>query len=337
MFVVKNGRKLPARFLPSASGGGPAEARAPTPEDVVDLYHGIGVSDLASLMENGFKPTMGAGSDALHNHFGTLVPGVYMAYDFATAMTYPMACTTREKVGGFRSGVQGGTLLAYDGTYPLRAVVRCVAKRGDHLWRRSRQRGNAQALYMPKSVFITHIFFYAVEPEMAHATYEEMFSYQAYTSQAEDLISNSRIFRPDCFHASVATLASQDEKNMPITASVASIVPLLPEFADYNPMKIFEPAAYLVKKLLDRWMNKKLPKIRLGTLSMQDPRQVKDFIVRTNDLPIPINKTSGLALEIHYKRGEKRRADAQDAVKRLLLGGTGGSVPAESGAQPQRL
>ena len=154
MFVVKNGRKLPARFLPSASGGGPAEARAPTPEDVVDLYHGIGVSDLASLMENGFKPTMGAGSDALHNHFGTLVPGVYMAYDFATAMTYPMACTTREKVGGFRSGVQGGTLLAYDGTYPLRAVVRCVAKRGGHLWRRRPQKGNAQALYMPKFVFV---------------------------------------------------------------------------------------------------------------------------------------------------------------------------------------
>ena len=104
----------------------------------MDFYHAMSVSDLPSLLENGFMPTLGAGADALQHHFGVTVPGTYMAYDFATAMTYPMANTTRPNIGGHRPGVQGGTSLAYNGTYPLRAVVRCVAKRKDHLWRRKK-------------------------------------------------------------------------------------------------------------------------------------------------------------------------------------------------------
>ena len=94
---------------------------------------------------------------ATTHHFGVLVGGAYVACAFATAMAYPMACTTRGKVGGCKDGVQGGTLLAYDGTYPLRAVVRCVAKRGDYLWRKRPTKGNSQYVYMPKSMFITHI------------------------------------------------------------------------------------------------------------------------------------------------------------------------------------
>ena len=71
MFVIKNGRKLPKRFDPKfnqgpgTGGSGPAETGflapepAASPHDVVDLYHGISVTDLASLMEFGFKPTLG--------------------------------------------------------------------------------------------------------------------------------------------------------------------------------------------------------------------------------------------------------------------------------------
>ena len=70
------------------------------------LYHGISVSDIPSLLEFGFKPTLGAGSDLLHSHCGTAVPGVYMVHDFGTAMTYPMLETTRAGVTGIRPGVQ---------------------------------------------------------------------------------------------------------------------------------------------------------------------------------------------------------------------------------------
>ena len=208
MFVIKNGRKLPKRFDPKSDqgpgtgGSVPADAGSsgsdPSPHDVVDLYHGISVTDLASLMEFGFKPTLGAGSDLLQTHFGALIPGVYMAHDFSTAMTYPMACTTRGKVGGCKDGVQGGTLLAYDGTYPLRAVVRCVAKRGDYLWRKRPAKGNSQYIYMPKSMFITHIFFYAVELEMAHVVHGTIQSYQVSTEMAEQLLTDTRLFQPSC-------------------------------------------------------------------------------------------------------------------------------------------
>ena len=72
-------------------------------------------------------------------------------------------------------------------------------------------------------------------------------------------------------------------------------MPLLPEQVD-NAMKVSEPASYLAKKLMGRWMDKKFPNIRLGTLAMLDPRHVTSFVVRADGLPIPVNTTSGIAL-----------------------------------------
>ena len=67
-------------------------------------------------------------------------------------------------------------------------------------------------------------------------------------------------------------------------------------------MQVFEPKSYLKKKLMKRWMEKSYPKIRLGTLRMIDPRHVTSFVYLA-DKNISTSTTTGIALEIPYKRG----------------------------------
>ena len=95
-------------------------------DTVVSVYHGCAVSALPSIMEVGLLPTTGAGSDQLLTHFGVPVPGVYVAPTWLTASSYPMKETTLPIPGISKNGVSGGTLIAMDGTPPLRAVLRCV-------------------------------------------------------------------------------------------------------------------------------------------------------------------------------------------------------------------
>eukprot|EP00974_Lingulodinium_polyedra_P090721 8798620-Lingulodinium_polyedra.AAC.1 len=74
-------------------------------------------------MESGLMPCMGAGTDALTEHFGFPVPGVYVAPSVRAAMQYPIAPTTLNvTVPGQRkkSMIPGGTLIARDGSAPLR-------------------------------------------------------------------------------------------------------------------------------------------------------------------------------------------------------------------------
>ena len=53
---------------------------------------------------------------------------------------------------------------------------------------------------------------------------------------------------------------------------------------------------------MGRYMAKDYPIIRIGTLSMKDPRHVTHFIARIDkNLPIPAATTTGVALEVPYK------------------------------------
>ncbi len=88
----------------------------------MEYYHGTYVAALPSIMEMALRPTLGAGSDVLHTHFGCMVLGVYMAKSWRVASSYPMSCTT-SAVPENKCGVNGGTLIARDGTPPLRVVV----------------------------------------------------------------------------------------------------------------------------------------------------------------------------------------------------------------------
>ena len=86
---------------------------------------------------------------------------MYVAKAWRVASTYPMTETTRTHGVG---SVPGGSLIADDGTYPMRAVIRVVADPDQQLW----STGSNQALLMPQGLHITHSFFYAVHPEIIH-------------------------------------------------------------------------------------------------------------------------------------------------------------------------
>ena len=95
-------------------------------EKWLDVYHGTSIHTLPNIIEEGFQPGTGAGSDILQEKYGYTrpVPGVYVAKSWMVASTYPINTTTNVKGVG---PVSGGSLIALDGTFPLRAIVRCVA------------------------------------------------------------------------------------------------------------------------------------------------------------------------------------------------------------------
>ena len=114
MFVIENGRRPPAWMF--APGG---QLRP----DLTELYHGAPVHVAPAIGEFGYAPTLGAGAEAMLEHFGVTVPGIYMAKDFKTALYYPNGITTHDKAGGCAGGVAGGSLIATDGTLPYRFVT----------------------------------------------------------------------------------------------------------------------------------------------------------------------------------------------------------------------
>ena len=126
----------------------------------MDYYHGTPIEALPSILENGLCPCLGAGSDAVMAHFGMTIPGVYVSRSWQVAKTYPMFQTTGPvKIPGQKKEIEiaGGSIVANDGTRPLRAVVRCVARPSNRLWHRD----SNQDLFMPKDLFITNVYFIA--------------------------------------------------------------------------------------------------------------------------------------------------------------------------------
>ena len=95
------------------------------------------------------------------------IPGWYVAKPLKVAATYPIHQTTspvRAWGGYHKEGVAGGTMIATDGTYPLRAVLRFVALPEKQLW----HRGSNVSLFMPSDLFCTHVVFYAVDAKFKH-------------------------------------------------------------------------------------------------------------------------------------------------------------------------
>ena len=100
-------------------------------------FHGTHAHAVPQIMQEGFKPCLGAGADHLQYHFGMAVPGVYVADNFNTASQYPIYATTGKVpvTGSLKAqDIPGGSVIAHDGTAPLRAVFRCIARKSDRLW-----------------------------------------------------------------------------------------------------------------------------------------------------------------------------------------------------------
>ena len=94
-----------------------------------------------------------------------------MAPSWRTVSTYPIIITTGPvTIDEIRHdlGFAGGSLIAVDGTLPMRALVRCVARREQRMWRRKNNNNNVQSMFMPKDLHITHVILYAVRPELTH-------------------------------------------------------------------------------------------------------------------------------------------------------------------------
>ena len=114
------------------------DAQSPTLDasEVRDWYHGAPINVLTHILEEGLKPSFGAGGEQLAAHFGCGVPAVYLSSTWHNASFYPQEKTTGlipTGKKGVEENLPGGTLISLDGTMPLRAVFRCLTRPGYHL------------------------------------------------------------------------------------------------------------------------------------------------------------------------------------------------------------
>ena len=64
--------------------------------------------------------------------------------------------------------MNGGEIIARDGTPPMRVLLHCQAVPQRQLWHRKAQGGsNDQRAFYPEDVYISAITWYALQPEMA--------------------------------------------------------------------------------------------------------------------------------------------------------------------------
>ncbi len=105
--VVAFERIVPGVFFAIRSAKPPAEQyagkvtserdfpEAPLPPrrwnaELLDYYHGTTLPDMRSVFAHVFRPTLRSGSDALRSAWECMVPGVYVAKHFSTALHYPL-------------------------------------------------------------------------------------------------------------------------------------------------------------------------------------------------------------------------------------------------------
>ena len=134
----------------------------PSDPDTHTYYHGTHAHNVPHILEKGFQPCMGAGSEQLSYHYGVPTPGVYVADSFIGAATYPIYPTAGPvKVRNIKKlqDISGGSYISHDGTPPLRVVFRLKARRSDRIWKRDRQ-----SQFMPADLYISHVCVNALRP-----------------------------------------------------------------------------------------------------------------------------------------------------------------------------
>ena len=124
--TIRSAKPLPQRLKCTTSPSGLAYY-------VQELYHGTSVHNVIGIAEGGFKAGLGAGCDALQEHFGIPVAGTYVAKTWTVASYYPMETSSKPHPAN-KNGVPGGSLMAQDNSFPMRAVIRCLANTTDQLW-----------------------------------------------------------------------------------------------------------------------------------------------------------------------------------------------------------
>ena len=183
---------------------------------VQDDYHGFPAKMAPSVLSKGFLPGFGAGSEHLSHHFGCPVPGVYVARSLQMAKCYPMTETTDEvTVPGQKkkSKIAGGSLIALDGTCPIRCVARCLVNPDRKLWKKA---DSSQYQYMPGDLHITHLYFYAIDPEYSHTVHCQTLPRVLQEGREVERLISQDSFKPICHVLAQSVMETSDNAdNLP--------------------------------------------------------------------------------------------------------------------------
>ena len=195
-------------------GGNLPEASGNLNRHVKYFYHGRGLKRVPQILESGFKTTFGTGSEHLYTVWNVPVPGVYVAKDFNTASGYPIAETTEPCKENKKKGVSGGTVIAEDGSFPYRVVIRMLAHDQAHLWKKTEKTSSHIFLFRPQDLHITHIILYPVHPEHQHKRYFHMqrVENELMKESWRNNIMLDNTYETQCLAANLATLQSSAEE-----------------------------------------------------------------------------------------------------------------------------
>ena len=289
------------------------DAVEPEPHELGIYYHGTSAHNLPYIMAEGFRPSLGAGSEHLMEHFGVPTPGVYLASSWKSAASFPMTETTGPvTIDGvhYKRGLAGGSLLAKDGTFPMRALIRCVSYKGQQLWRRGRGL-KEDVMYMPKDLHITHVILYAVRPELLHR--HQLFEEYSTMKQFDEELLKSRMIDPICEHLLdiVVDTKEYEAEKYPVTLLVSKLRDT-PDTALHNEL------TYQHKRLLRDIVSSRHPEIRVATCHVNDLSTVGSLVGVPKEAAK--NFAPRFGLTVSSRRGElyrhKQRFDP-DSEERL--------------------
>jgi hypothetical protein len=287
--TIKSSKPVPRRFL---SGSDPAYLDG----SVQEVYHGSSVFSAVGIAEQGFKAGLGAGSDSLKAHFGVPVAGVYVAKSWTTASYYPMERSSKPHSSD-RTGVPGGSVIAMDGSYPMRMVVRCLAKTTDQLW----HKGSNQSLYRPRDLHITHFCIYAVGPQFVHS--HLLSKYHVQVSPQMNVFEQPQIsvFTSRMIASSVVD-SPEESATYPLNGQMVV-------FMDEDTRPLYH-AWYLQKGLIERWQEGNRPAIRIGTVHTL-PDDLAKYLTEP-EAARTLQATGSMAVECSYRRGLDSRMKIRD-------------------------
>ena len=159
MVTVQNGKPCPKSIAQSEYG------------DRLDYWHGTTCKAVISgILRHGLMPVFGAGAGNTKAAWGVPTPMVYLSRLVECATQYPgHPGLWRLANPGTKSKepMNGGEIIARDGTPPMRVLLHCQAVPQRQLWHRKTQGTNDQRAFYPHDVYVSAISWYALQPEMA--------------------------------------------------------------------------------------------------------------------------------------------------------------------------
>ena len=139
--------------------------------DFADAYRGANPCSRPQIFPQGFRGTIGSGWDKVRKVYNAYAPIARCSRKFENAITRPYGPRTAERDGEnfhsegapSRKPVTAGYLSSYDGTLPMRCVIRRLASNND-IVRRDREKDNQIAI-LAKYLRITDVFFAVIRQD----------------------------------------------------------------------------------------------------------------------------------------------------------------------------